>query len=37
MNYKGIPYRTEWLTHPEIANKLKELSVPQRRDDSTLR
>ena len=27
MNYKGLPYKTEWLTHPEIAPKLKDLSV----------
>lgn len=25
LNYKGIPYRTEWLKHQEIAPKLKEL------------
>ena len=27
LNYKGLDYRTEWLTHPEIAPKLKDLSV----------
>ena len=25
LNYKDIPYRTEWLKHQEIAPKLKEL------------
>ncbi|KAK3720543.1 hypothetical protein LTR37_003592 [Vermiconidia calcicola] len=28
LNYKGIPYRTEWLKHQEIAPKLKELGIP---------
>lgn len=27
LNYKGLPYTTEWLTHPEIESKLKTLSV----------
>ena len=27
LNYKGIPYRTEWMSHPEIQDKVKELGV----------
>lgn len=27
LNYKGIPYRTEWIEHPQITSKFKELSV----------
>ncbi|KAK5172856.1 uncharacterized protein LTR77_002976 [Saxophila tyrrhenica] len=27
LNYKGIPYRTEWLSHPEIAPKLKATGI----------
>lgn len=25
MNYKGIPYKTEWVEYPEIENKLKSI------------
>ncbi len=32
LNYKNIPYRTEWLSHPEIAPKLKKLGVTSNED-----
>jgi glutathione S-transferase len=28
LNYKGIPYRTEWIEYPDIAEKFKELGIP---------
>ncbi|KIL59550.1 hypothetical protein M378DRAFT_26957 [Amanita muscaria Koide BX008] len=28
LNYKGIPYKTEWLEFPEIEEKCKEMGIP---------
>ncbi len=28
LNYKQLPYRTEWVTHPEIAPKMESLGIP---------
>ncbi|KAF2402092.1 hypothetical protein EJ06DRAFT_537261 [Trichodelitschia bisporula] len=30
LNYKGIPYKTEWLEYPEITPKLSSLGIPPR-------
>ncbi|KAI9712001.1 MAG: hypothetical protein M1820_001709 [Bogoriella megaspora] len=28
LNYKGIPYDTEWVEYPDLADKLKGLGIP---------
>lgn len=28
LNYKGLPYRTEWIEYPDIAPKFKALGIP---------
>lgn len=33
LNYKKLPYRTEWVEYPDIAPKFKELGIaPNTRD-----
>ncbi|CAE6419736.1 unnamed protein product [Rhizoctonia solani] len=34
LEYKGLPYRTEYLTLPEIESKMKELGVPPVKETS---
>ena len=29
LNYKGLPYKTEWTEYPDLASKFSSLGVPK--------